>query len=557
MAASDLYSIGRMIYEAYFPNQQEDLIYDPYSSSLVVPPHSDSPHLSHLLKTLLSIDPSSRASSSDLLFHPFFTLFDHFSSSNHLLEKFTGNFAITSLKSHLQSMRKNGFKLKWKLTLHRANLLDDLLYIFSDPKLTKVKLQSKMEIKCSDFPSSIGQKENNNQNNNQNNNYNDYLISGDHLLQSSNENSANFYADFFARLCQEEKSLFEPITNPSSISSSSSSSSLLNNDNNDNDNDNENDNNKNNKREYTKKYGRKYTVVKNKGGRGGGEEEEGGGGVGGGRAGKFHAIGRILLKAILDGETIGETISFSLIKMMLDRDVGLSDLEEFDQDLADHLLYLSSTPSVDQLNLFWDIPSFDHILITDENKFDFIQRKCFYHLFEERKSAIKLIKKGFKMIDLSPYISQLSDLQLRQLFYGENYIDQSMIVNLLYFDEKWIGSSTPLLLKKFLYRNSKEILQKFLHFCTGAFTVSSSVVSADANYRLLCQSNDPNFDHNRIIVHFVDFDQNKNNNGADVKLPSSFPHLRYFQLPNYNHFSLLSSCLLSVLSPSSHSSQMM
>jgi hypothetical protein len=123
----------------------------------------------------------------------------------------------------------------------------------------------------------------------------------------------------------------------------------------------------------------------------------------------FLAAGRLLGRALLEGNVTGFHIALPLLKIILGLPVGVSDLEYFDPEVYKNLTWLLENDGVESLGLNFTvterlpdgsvrvvelIPGGDQIDVMDANKREYVDHKLQYLLFDSVHAQLFAFLKG-------------------------------------------------------------------------------------------------------------------------------------------------------------------
>lgn len=174
------------------------------------------------------------------------------------------------------------------------------------------------------------------------------------------------------------------------------------------------------------------------------------------------------------------SLSRSLLKHILGRDLVLSDLEDIDPDLAKNMKWILENDAEDlgmaftyETTILGEsvtkelIPDGFNVLITNENKKDFVKKFCEMKMKTEIESQLNYFLYGFRSIYSLQWINHFTPNELEILIAGPQQIDiQAMKRTALY---KGHSTSDDLIiwLWEFLESLSQEQLCQFLYFLTG------------------------------------------------------------------------------------------
>jgi hypothetical protein len=140
------------------------------------------------------------------------------------------------------------------------------------------------------------------------------------------------------------------------------------------------------------------------------------------------AAGRLLGRALLEGNVTGFHLSTPLLKILLGQPVSFSDMEYYDPDGYKSLLWIAEHDGVDSLGLDFSVcerrkgpdgeiveivdlvPNGRHVAMTDANKHEYLQRKFQYTLFESVAPQLFALLKGVYQV-IPPYLLMTLDAE--------------------------------------------------------------------------------------------------------------------------------------------------
>lgn len=127
----------------------------------------------------------------------------------------------------------------------------------------------------------------------------------------------------------------------------------------------------------------------------------------------FRFVGRIMGKALNEGQLLDCYLVKALYKMMLGQTLELSDLQDFDEQIYKSLIYMLendaeilcqtfilSSKYFDENKDVQLIPNGHEIDVTNENKFEYCQKVLEHRLYLSIKPQIEAFLQGFR--DLVP-----------------------------------------------------------------------------------------------------------------------------------------------------------
>lgn len=124
----------------------------------------------------------------------------------------------------------------------------------------------------------------------------------------------------------------------------------------------------------------------------------------------YLAAGQFIGRSLLNGERLDFHFCVPLLKMMLGMPISFSDLEYLDEEMYRNLSWLLDNDGVEELELDFTvnergpggevrtvelIPAGRNIQVNDDNKYEYIDRKFRYALFESVSPQVCVFLKGF------------------------------------------------------------------------------------------------------------------------------------------------------------------
>ncbi|POM67664.1 NEDD4-like ubiquitin ligase [Phytophthora palmivora] len=123
----------------------------------------------------------------------------------------------------------------------------------------------------------------------------------------------------------------------------------------------------------------------------------------------FHASGRLIGRALLEGVMLNFHLSVPLLKMILGTPISFGDLEYLDAEMYRNLTWLLDNDGAESLELDFTvtqchgghaetvelIPAGRNIQVNDDNKFEFADRKFRFMMFESVAPQLATFLKGF------------------------------------------------------------------------------------------------------------------------------------------------------------------
>ena len=202
----------------------------------------------------------------------------------------------------------------------------------------------------------------------------------------------------------------------------------------------------------------------------------------------FVALGRVLLKSIIEGRPAPVSLNASVVKFLLGIPPSIDDLEEFDRNLVRQLSRMTFM-SDEELEVYdlefseFGAPFLQSFLpagttITPVTKVthalvkDYIQCKVHYELVYRRRAALQSLKEGFFMSPiLKPHLELLSPTELQMVLGSQAHLHAGDIIKSLEFVNFPPASNTPTQMIDLLKGLSQHNLRRFLRLCTSSLSV--------------------------------------------------------------------------------------
>ncbi|RLO13096.1 hypothetical protein DYB28_003070 [Aphanomyces astaci] len=150
----------------------------------------------------------------------------------------------------------------------------------------------------------------------------------------------------------------------------------------------------------------------------------------------YHAIGRVLGRAIVDGQVLPFHLCAPLFKVLLGTPLAFEDVWHLDLNTYNSLVYIRDTDNVDDLALDFsvtvDTPSHDvvdlipngrHIPVTLDNRHEYIEKMVSYLLFDRIQPQVSALVRG--LYEVVPYelLMPFDHKELELLVCGYSHID--------------------------------------------------------------------------------------------------------------------------------------
>lgn len=151
----------------------------------------------------------------------------------------------------------------------------------------------------------------------------------------------------------------------------------------------------------------------------------------------YYATGRLIGRALLEGNVLDFHLALPLLKLILGMPVSWCDMEYFDPEMYQHLNWLLEHDNVDQLGLDFSvdsniggelvamdlIPNGRNVSVTDANKTQFVQRKFEYALMESVSSQLYVFLTGIYEVIPVQLLMMFDAEELDYLLCGTQEID--------------------------------------------------------------------------------------------------------------------------------------
>ncbi|GIX66151.1 E3 ubiquitin-protein ligase HUWE1 [Babesia caballi] len=200
----------------------------------------------------------------------------------------------------------------------------------------------------------------------------------------------------------------------------------------------------------------------------------------------FKFVGRVIGKAIYDGQHIDAYFSRSFYKHMLGRKITPSDAESVDPQFYENLTSINNCRLEDLgLELFFSteidefgmvkvidlIPDGRNVPVTDENKHKYIELLCRHKVTNSIKDQLQAFMAGFKELISSELISIFDDKELELLISGIPTIDLADLRQNVEYVNYTKSSDQIVWFWEFLEGLDQNTLAAFLQFVTGTSRV--------------------------------------------------------------------------------------
>lgn len=111
----------------------------------------------------------------------------------------------------------------------------------------------------------------------------------------------------------------------------------------------------------------------------------------------YRAIGKFLCKSLIDSKVVPCSFSSAIYKFLLDIEISLEDLFDYDETMATSLQNLLELPNIDELELEFEVPGQPSVPVTSQNRHMYVRRQVHDFLIERRRPQLEAIKVRFPM----------------------------------------------------------------------------------------------------------------------------------------------------------------
>lgn len=210
----------------------------------------------------------------------------------------------------------------------------------------------------------------------------------------------------------------------------------------------------------------------------------------------YYAAGRLLGRGLLDGTLWHFHLATPLLKIILGMPISFTDLEFFDPAAYKSLQYLAQNSGADSLSLDFSVteningevvvidlvPNGRNIPVTDANKFEYLERKFKYTLFESVSSQLYAFLKGIYEVVPQEMLMTLDPEEFDYIMCGSDVINvHDWRINSKY-NEAIHGHPCMNWFWKYVRKMPLEYKKRLLHFTTGNTRVPLGGFAALTNY---------------------------------------------------------------------------
>ena len=147
----------------------------------------------------------------------------------------------------------------------------------------------------------------------------------------------------------------------------------------------------------------------------------------------YYFTGKILAKAVYENIPVYCPLCLTILKHLLGIRVGLQDVEWIDSDLHSSLVALATEPvggafigyfALEKGNSLFELKKYgSEIMITDENKEEYLELRSLFETFHSMQPGLTHFKNGFYSVFSHTIISELSPEELESLLCGKKELD--------------------------------------------------------------------------------------------------------------------------------------
>eukprot|EP00658_Telonema_sp_P-2_P060502 TRINITY_DN4940_c0_g1_i1.p1 TRINITY_DN4940_c0_g1~~TRINITY_DN4940_c0_g1_i1.p1 ORF type:complete len:318 (-),score=64.26 TRINITY_DN4940_c0_g1_i1:353-1306(-) len=189
---------------------------------------------------------------------------------------------------------------------------------------------------------------------------------------------------------------------------------------------------------------------------------------------EYEAIGRVMIKAVLDRVPLPRGISVSLFAYLRNDNITLQHLAEFDPVMRSSLEAIKAIDTQDHLEaLCLSFPEDDMLEVTLENRDEFVQAMTDHHTIGCRSGAIKAMVKGLSSIaPLCTALQQLPLTCMHDVVCGASEISAEAVTSHFHiqpgeFGDDGLDFQVHEQLRALMFRWDQQQRQQFLAFTTG------------------------------------------------------------------------------------------
>ncbi|DAZ95169.1 TPA: hypothetical protein N0F65_012423, partial [Lagenidium giganteum] len=207
--------------------------------------------------------------------------------------------------------------------------------------------------------------------------------------------------------------------------------------------------------------------------------------VGGEQLSYVFAAGRLVGRALLEGETMGFHLAVPLLKIILGIPVTIADVEHLEPETYRSMLWIADHDGVDDLGLDFTVtekrgdhtvtiplvPGGADMAVTDENKLEYLQRKFQYMVFESVSAQLYVFLKGIYEVVPPNLLMQFDHEELDYLLCGSDAIDVQDWEQHTNVSSNLLGTRTLRWFWEVVRDMPNEYKRRLLQFATGCSRV--------------------------------------------------------------------------------------
>ncbi|KAG7693784.1 hypothetical protein KL915_004074 [Ogataea haglerorum] len=226
----------------------------------------------------------------------------------------------------------------------------------------------------------------------------------------------------------------------------------------------------------------------------------------------YYLVGVVLGLAIYNSTILDLRLPKALYKKLMGQKVTLNDFIQLNPDVGHNFKRLLKLEDVSDLELFFTISYSDifgdihhedlirdgsSIKVTNENKYEYVERYCSFFLNEKVKAPFKSFLNGFQHVIGGNALSLFTPEEIELILIGEDYRNQKIDIEILKSVTKYNGfSETDNTVKWFwdyFERKSAADQRKILFFITGSDRLPATGLPS-LTFKIT-KLVDPNLDH--------------------------------------------------------------
>lgn len=202
----------------------------------------------------------------------------------------------------------------------------------------------------------------------------------------------------------------------------------------------------------------------------------------------FYAAGRLIGRALLQGDLMAFHMATPLLKILLGQPLSFHDLEHFDPVTYKNLKYLLENKNVESLDLDFSvqekrggangqvvtidlIPNGRNIQVTDANKMEYLTRKTQHVLVESVRAQLYALTKGFYEVVPQELLLIFDAEELDYVLCGSDEIDVDEWERASKYNQFLFDHPAKRYFWRFVREMPEDYKRRLLHFATGSTRV--------------------------------------------------------------------------------------